>query len=185
MSDGIRLGEGLVASGKNGTIWDDLSGERSRPRSPNPPQIAAGSVVVGHLDVAFDADDVERRLRVVVDTRGGQFERTPLYFASVGALNRGETRVGAPLRTIAGWFSTILDPTPTRFTLQVQAHIEQDAFWSFITEGSYPDWSVEVSWIGVLPRRPGVKAIDPRSMVGGHIARFEPTVRFWSEETIE
>lgn len=183
VGDGIRLGEAVVEHRKEGTLWGDPIGERPEVHHPNPPFVAAGSVAVGQLDVAFETEDVERRLSAVIETRGGEFERTPLYFATVGAINRGETTVGAPLAGIAGWFGTIHDPTPTQFTLQVQVHAE-DFLWQVITQGAYPQVSVEVSWIGVLPRRPGVRAIDPTSNAVGHITRSQSTTQHSPEETI-
>lgn len=152
--DAIRLGVAEVVLEGKQTSWGSLSVERREVRRPNPPHVAGGTASFGQHDVAFDAADRERRMSVVVDTRGGRFERMPLYFATVGAIERGGAATGAPLRGIAGWFVTIEEPGPTQFTLQARVHAE-DPIWRFITVNHFPGVSVEVNWIGVLPRRSG------------------------------
>ena len=108
---------------------------------------------LGDLTVNVDARTVARP----VDTTNGRFERTPLYFATVG--------VGAVIGDSAvdgafGWFLEVCGAGPTGFTarfhVQRRDHLEQIV----LLQGTSPETVVELSWLGVDPARPGVENAD-------------------------
>ena len=134
-----------------------------RPEVPWPvePHAAAGRLVAGLGDV--DIDGAERTLSVTVDTANGDFERTPLYHATVSL---HDPLPGAWSERIQGWYSDISSPTATSFGLKVFLLIDPEALDKlailqarafFSTE---PLIAFDIHWIGVDPRRPGFQALS-------------------------
>jgi len=95
-----------------------------------------------------------------VVTTNGQFERPPLYFASVAVADTlGDSVVNAPLE----WFVDICDPSSDAFTARVQIHPGSRVDDLADLRDNPNDVVVELTWLGVDPARPGVHPADPSS----------------------
>lgn len=118
--------------------------------------VASGHDVVEMRDVEVDWSGQLLRRSVVTTT--GQFERTPVYLATLALdVPPDEALVGGPF----GWVTEICGATRDGFTLRV--HLRPRALLGTFLQlqRTTPDLTVEVLWTGVDPARPQAPAPGP------------------------
>ena len=111
--------------------------------------IAAGHEVLGLRDVEIDMSG--QLLRRTIVTTNGQFERTPVYLATLALdADPAESLVHGPF----GWVTEVCAATRDQFTLRV--HVRPRSLLGTFSEWreKSPALAVEVAWIGVDPARP-------------------------------
>lgn len=171
----IRLGTSTALPNTYGTsiLWGEfgnlgrhLAGAAARAH------VAAGAEQF--TLAAFDNDEFFGSFSYFVPTINGQFERTPIYFASISVRQNG-----APLpvaRTtvngVRGWYIEVCDPSPSGFTGQLHAgvapHLLDDL--SQVPD----DVDVTLSWLGVDHRRPGPDPTNPDVIHADHDCYLPP-----------
>ena len=167
-----RPGNAIYLGSAEAVIWVPYGFDRIRWLTSSPSiagrpmvmerqraHVAAGTEQLRLSDLD-SIDSVAQTITRRVVTSNGQFERPPLYFASV---NVADTFADSVVEGYLEWFVDICQPSSDAFTARVHVHPAWQVVHLVELSNSPNDVVAELTWLGVDPARLDVHPADPSS----------------------